>query len=134
MYHVKEKKEEVQSTVDSEKIKAQVVVQIDNIKVAVNDVGTRPMVFDKSVNPSVQRPIMDNDHEASSSNSTSKYFQPRWCPPGLTRTQKRKLQRLRFQEKKEQEFKRLRDKQFNHCRPMVPQVKVWRVKVVDQQA
>ena len=134
VYHVKEKKEEVQPTIDPEKAKADVVVQIGNIKVVVNDAGTRLMVFDKLVNTPVQRPIMDNDHEANNSNSTSKYFQPRWCPPGLTRTQKRKLQRLRFQEKKEQEFERLRDKQFNHYRPMVPQGKEWRVKVVDQQA
>ena len=76
----------------------------------VNDAATRPMVFDKSVNPSIQRPIMDNDHEASSSSSTSKYFQPRWCPLGLTRTLRSKLRRLRAQEKKEKEFKRLRDK------------------------
>ena len=100
----------------------------------VNDAGTRPMIFGKSVNPSIQRPIMANDREASSSSSTSKYFQPRWCPPGLTRTQRRKLQRLRAQVKKEQEFKRLRDRQFNHYRPMVPQDKVWRVKAVDQPA
>ena len=51
----------------------------------------------------------------------------------MTRTQRRKLQRLRAQEK-ELEFKRLRDKQFNHYRPMVPQGKVWRVKAVDQPA
>jgi len=75
-----------------------------------------------------------NDHEASSSNSTSKYFQPRWCPSWLTRTQRRKLQRLRAQEKKEKEFKRLRDKQSNHYRLMVPQGKVWRVKTADQPA
>ena len=108
-------------------------MHIGNIKVVVNDAGTRPMVFGKSVNPSIQRPIMANDREASSSSSTSKYFQPRWCPPGLTRTQRRKLQRLRAQVK-EQEFKRLRDRQFNHYRPMVPQGKVWRVKAVDQPA
>ena len=77
---------------------------------------------------------MDNDHEDSSINSISKYFQPRWCPPGLTRTQRRKLQHLRSQENKDQEFKRLRDKQFNNYRPMVPQGKVWRVKAVDQPA
>src|SRR6185503_8476707 len=121
-------------TIDPEKTKANDVLHIGNIKVVVNDAGTRPMVFGKSVNPSIQRPIMDNDHEASSSSSTSKYFQPRWCPPGLTRTQRKKLQRLRAQEKKEQEFKRLRDKQFKHYRPMVPQGKVWRVKAVDQPA
>jgi len=134
VYRVKEKKEEVQPTIDPEKAKADDVVQIGNIKVVVNDAGTRPMVFGKSVNPSIQRPIMANDHEASSSNSTSKYFQPRWCPSGLTRTQRRKLQRLRAQEKKEKEFKRLRDKQSDHYRPMVPRGKVWRVKAVDQPA
>ena len=85
-------------------------VQIGNIKVVVNDAGTRPMVFGKSVNPSIERPIMANDHEASSSSSTSKYFQLRWCPPGLNRTQKRKLQGLRAQEKKEKEVAKLRGK------------------------
>jgi len=50
----------------------------------------------------------------------------------LTRTQKRKLQRLRFQENKEQEIEKLRDKQLNQYRPMVPQGKVWRVKAADQ--
>ena len=50
----------------------------------------------------------------------------------MTRTQKRKLQCLRFQEKKEQEIKKLRDKLFNQCRHMVPQGKVWRVKAADQ--
>ena len=134
VYRVKEKKEEVHTTVEPEKAKADDEVQICNIKMDVSVASTRPMVFGKSVNPSIQRPIMANDHEASSSNSTSKYFQPRWCPSGLTRTQRRKLQCLRAQEKKEKEFKRLRDKQSNHYRPMVPQGKVWRVKEVDQPA
>ena len=123
VYRVKEKKEEVQPTIDPEKAKADDVVQIGNIKVVGNDAATRLMVFGKSVNPSIQRPIMANDHEASSSNSTSKYFQPRWCPSGLTRTQRRNLQRLRAQEKKEKEFKRLRDKQSDHYRPMVPKAR-----------
>ena len=124
MYRVKENKKEIQSTADSEKIIADAVMQIGNIKVAVTESGTRPMVLGKSVDTSVQRPIMADDHEASSSTTTSKYFQPRWCPPGLTRTQRRKLQHLRCQEKKEQKFKRLKDKQFNHYKPMVPQGKV----------
>ena len=45
MYHVKVNKKEVQSTVDLEKIKADAIVQIGNIKVAVNEAGARPMVF-----------------------------------------------------------------------------------------
>ena len=53
VYHVKENKKEVQSTTDSEKIKADAVVQIGNIKVAVNEAGARPMVLRKSVDTSV---------------------------------------------------------------------------------
>ena len=49
MYRVKEKKEELHSTVDSEKIKVDDVVQVGNIKAAVNEAGTRPMVLGKSV-------------------------------------------------------------------------------------
>ena len=32
----------------------------------IKDVSKRPMIFGKSVNPSVQETIMANDHEASS--------------------------------------------------------------------
>ena len=134
VYRVKENKKEVQSTADSEKIKADAVVQIGNIKVAVTESGTGPMVLGKSVDTSVQRPIMADDHEASSCTTTSKYFQPRWCLSGLTRTQKRKLQCLRCQEKKGHEVEKLKAGQFNKCRPIIPQSKVWRIKSVDQPA
>ena len=121
MYRVKEKKEELHSTIDSEKIKVDDVVQVGNIKAAVNEAGTRPMVLSKSVDTSIQRPIMADDHEAISNSTTiSKYFQPRWCPSGLTRTQKRKLQRLRCQEKKGQKAEKLKAGQFNKCRPIIP--------------
>ena len=134
MYRVKENKKEIQSTADSEKIIADAVMQIGNIKVAVTESGTRPMVLGKSVDTSVERLIMADDHEASSSITTSKYFQPRWCPSGLAGTQKRKLQRLRCQEKKGQEAKKLKAGQFNKCRSIIHQSKVWRVKSADQPA
>ena len=95
-YHVKGRKVEVQPTIDLEKIKTDALVQISDIKVAVDNVGKKPMVFGKSVNSPVQRPIRANDHQAGTSSPALKYFQPRWCPPVLTRTQKRKLQHLRF--------------------------------------
>jgi len=95
VYRVKEKKEEVRSIVHSKEIKANAVLQINNTKVAINEVGTRPMVLGKLVNTSVQRLIIVDNHEGSSSTTTLKYFQPRWCPSELTRTQKRKLHRLR---------------------------------------
>ena len=36
-----------------------------------------------------------NNHEARISTSAFENFQPTWCPSGLSRTQKRKLQRAR---------------------------------------
>ena len=134
MYRVKENKKEVQSTANLENIKADAVVQIDNIKVAVNEAGARPMVLRKSIDTSVQRPIVADDHKASSTTITSKYFQPRWCPSGLIRTQKRKLQRLRCQKKKGHEDEKLKAGQLKKCRPIIPQSKVWRVKSADQPA
>ena len=77
---------------------------------------------------------MVNDHEASSNSSASKYHQPRWCLPGLSHSQKRRLQRLWRQERQEQEAKKLRDEQFNKYRPMVPQGKEWRSKPAGQSA
>ena len=73
-YHVNGKKEEVHPTTDSGKAKANAVVQIDDIMVAVNDMGKRPMVFGKSVNSPIQRPIMANDHEQSGSSSTTNNY------------------------------------------------------------
>ena len=121
-------------TVDTEKLKADDVVQIGDVKVTTKDVGKGPMVFGKSVDTPMQRPVIANDHEASSSssNAVDTYHQPRWCPPGLTQTQKWKLQRLRNKEKKEQEAKKMRDEHFNKYRPIVPQGKVWQVKSTDQ--
>ena len=91
------------------------------------------MDIEKSVDVPSQKPVMANDHEASSSKSaTDKYHQPRWCPLGLTHTQKRKLQRLRNKEKREQEEEKLRDEDFNRYRLMFPQGKVWKIKAADR--
>ena len=103
-YRVKEKKSEVQPDATPEKAKANTIVQIGKIKVVVQDKGKEPMVIDKSATSSatpVQRPFTTNNHEASGSKVADKYHQPRWCPEGLTHTQKRKLQRLRNKEKRE---------------------------------
>ena len=102
------------------------------IKVPIKDTGKKPMDIEKSVEVPSQNPVMANDHEAGSSKSIAdKYHQPRWCPPGLTHTKKRKLQRLRNKEKKEKEEEKIRDEGFNRYRPMFPQSKVWKVKTAD---
>jgi hypothetical protein len=45
-----------------------------------------------------------------------KYSMPRWCPAGLTRSQKQKLQRLRAKENQEKEAGKI----FNDTHPQYP--------------
>jgi len=93
--------------------------------VTIKDAGKELMNIEKLVDVPSQKPVMANDHEASSSRSAAdKYLQPRWCPSGLTHTPKRKLQRLRNKEKNKQEEEKMRDEDFNRYRPMFPQGKV----------
>jgi hypothetical protein len=55
-----------------------------------------------------------------------KYSMPDWCPAGLTRSQKRKLQRLRAKESQEKEAEKI----FNDTHPQYPPPqKKWRPKV-----
>jgi hypothetical protein len=102
--------------------------------VPIREDGKRPIVPNSKVVTSTLEVVAANDHEASGSSSNSKYFLPRWCPPGLTHTQRRKLQRLRFQEKREKELEKQRDEAFNQYRPMVLQGKEWRVKTSSEPA
>ena len=76
-YRVKEKKPEVQPTADTEKTKADPVVQIGDIKMVVQDKGKGSLVFGKSATSPIQKPFMANDHEAGSSKAVDKYHQPR---------------------------------------------------------
>jgi hypothetical protein len=89
-YRIKEKKDEsVPMQVDSEKAPAVKVVLVEDGKGKVQDAQEGPVIVEKLVNVS-QKLVLANDHEASSSNlkdqDKEKYFQPRWCPPGLTHT------------------------------------------------
>jgi hypothetical protein len=45
-----------------------------------------------------------------------KYSMPRWCPTGLTRSQKRKLQCLRAKENQEKDAEKI----FNDTHPQYP--------------
>jgi hypothetical protein len=58
-----------------------------------------------------------------------KYSMPRWCPSGMTRSQKQKLQRLRAKENQEKEAEKI----FNDTHPQYPPPKKrWRPKVVEE--
>ena len=87
-YRVKEKKDEPEPMqVDSGKAPVDNVVQVEDGKDKIQDAQKGPMIIEESVDAS-QKVVLANDYEASSSNSKDqgkeKYFQPRWCPPGLT--------------------------------------------------
>ena len=54
---------------------------------------------------------------------------PRWCPSGLTRSQKRKLQRLRAKKNQAKEAEKI----FNDTHPQYPPPqKRWRPKAVEE--
>jgi hypothetical protein len=122
VYRPKIREEKVEEMdVDPERTTSQDIIQIGTMVVPVEKDSKRPVVLNNQVGTSAQKEsVATSDHEASGSGSNSKYFLPRWCPPGLTHTQRRKLQRLRLREKKEKELEEHRDKIFNSYRPMVP--------------
>jgi hypothetical protein len=72
-------------------------IEGDVIKIGTKDVVVKrnnegPMIFGESANTSKK------EETTASKTADPKYSMPRWCPSGLTRTQKRKLQRLRAKE------------------------------------
>jgi hypothetical protein len=81
--------------VDPERTTSQDIIQIGSMDVSIGEDGKRPIVLNNKVMTSTPK-VPANNHEASGSSSNSKYFLPRSCPPGLNRTQRRKLQHLRF--------------------------------------
>jgi hypothetical protein len=129
------KKEEVQKMeVDPERTTGQDIIQNGLMDVPIGEDGKRPIVPNNKVVTSTPEVVAANDHEASGSGSNSMYFWPRRCPPGLTHKQRRKLQHLIFQEKREKELEKQRDEAFNKYRSMVPQGKEWRVKTSSEPA
>jgi hypothetical protein len=87
--------------------------------------------MDVTINGQVDNKILD--HGASNKSLASEYMQPRWCPLGLSHTQKRRLQRLRNQEIKEKEVKPLKEvnkKKEVPASPLLSIRKEWRPKQV----
>jgi hypothetical protein len=82
------------------------------------------MVFGESAN---KNKIEDT---ASIKIADPKYSMSRWCPAGLTRSQKRKLQRLRAKESQEKEAEKI----FNDTHPQYPpSQKKWRPKAIEEK-
>jgi hypothetical protein len=133
VYKPKIREEEVQKMdIDPERTTGLDIIQIGTMNIPVEESGKRPVVPNNQVVTLTQKGSVADDQEASGIKSRPKCFLPRWCPPGLTHTQRRKLQRLRLHEKREKELEKKRDEDFNSYRPMVLQGKEWRVKAATQ--
>ncbi len=59
-----------------------------------------------------------------------KQLQPKWIPSGLSRSQKRRLQRLRAIGQKEKEAEDVENKTCNNLEPRMTSKRVWRPKEV----
>jgi hypothetical protein len=121
VYKPKIKEEEVQKMdIDLERTTSLDIIQIGTMDIPIEKSGKGLVVLNNQVVTPTQKGSVDaNNHEASRSKSHPEYFLPRWCPPGLTHTQRRKLQRLRLHEKREKELEKQRDEVFNSYKPMM---------------
>jgi hypothetical protein len=82
------------------------------------------MIFGESANTTKKEDM------ATIKAADPKYSMPRWCPAGLTRSQKRKLQRLRAKESQEKEAEKI----FNDTHPLYPPPqKKWRPKTIEEK-
>jgi hypothetical protein len=88
---------------DIEKTTTDDVIKIDTSQVKLGGDFNRPIIIEDQVDTIMEGVTSDREEEKANKVVDSKYLQPRWCPPGLTRTQKWKLQRLQFVEMREKE-------------------------------
>jgi hypothetical protein len=99
------------------------IIKIGTTDVVIQEDNKGLMIFGESANTTKK-------DTATIKTADPKYSMPRWCPAGLTRSQKRKLQRLRAKESQEKEAEKI----FNDIHPQYPPPqKKWRPKVVEEK-
>jgi hypothetical protein len=100
------------------------IIKIGTADVVIQKESEGPMIFGESANTTKK------EDTATIKTADPKYSMPRWCPAGLTRSQKRKLQRLRAKESQEKEAEKI----FNDTHPQYPPPqKKWRPKAVEEK-
>jgi hypothetical protein len=100
------------------------IIKICTADVVIQEDNKGSMIFGESANTTKK------EDTATIKTADPKYSMPRWCPAGLTRSQKRKLQRLRAKESQEKEAEKI----FNDTHPQYPPPqKKWRPKAVEEK-
>jgi hypothetical protein len=100
------------------------IIKIGTLDVVIKENNEGPMIFGESPNT--------NKKEGTTAIKIAdpKYSMPRWCPSGLTQSQKRKLQCLRAKEDQEKEEEKI----FNNTHQQYqPPQKKWRPKVDEEK-
>jgi hypothetical protein len=100
------------------------IIKIGTTDIVIEKESEGMMIFGESANTNK---IEDT---AAFKIADPKYSMPRWCPAGLTWSQKRKLQRLRAKENQEKEAEKI----FNDTHPQYPPPqKKWRSKAIEEK-
>jgi hypothetical protein len=97
------------------------IIKIGTTDVVIQKESEGPISFSESANTN------KTEDTTAFKIADPKYSMPRWCPAGLTWSQKRKLQRLRAKENQENEAEKI----FNDTHPQYPPPqKKWRPKAL----
>jgi hypothetical protein len=100
------------------------IIKIGTTDVIIQEDNEGPMIFGESANTTKK------EDTTTIKTADPKYSMPRWCPAGLTQSQKRKLQRLRAKENQEKEAEKI----FNDTHPQYPPPqKKWRPKAIEEK-
>jgi hypothetical protein len=100
------------------------IIKIGTADVVIQKESEELMIFGESANTN------KTEDTIAIKIADPKYSMPRWCPAGLTRSQKQKLQRLRAKESQEKEAEKI----FNDTHPKYPPPqKKWRPKAVKEK-
>jgi hypothetical protein len=113
---------------DIERTNTDDVNQIGTSQVKLGGEFNRPIINDDQVDTVMEDVAPDREEQKANKVMDSKYLQPRWCPPGLTRTRRRKLQQLWLAQMREKEREKWRDELFDEIKPMTLPRQEWKRK------
>jgi hypothetical protein len=100
------------------------IIKVGTANVVIQEDNKGPMIFGESTNTTKK------EDTTTIKTTDPKYSMPRWCLAGLTRSQKRKLQRLKAKESQEKEAEKI----FSDTHPQYPpSQKKWRPKAVEEK-
>ena len=89
-----------------EKVDEQIIIKIGSANVPIKEIEGPIIIsnLDQSDQKKTSKVIVATDHEAQNNSSALANSQPTWCPLGLSRAQRHKLQRSWCKKLKQEEL------------------------------